>query len=217
VHPLQPGQEEHNGPQNTASNGILPASGVSLSEQAAIRKDFASGTGAKQVTSLNTMFQHSQLFDKLADDLGNGNNIPSNEFNVLLRRYTGNPAPGNLQQTAQFLGAEAVRATVSAGAGTEDERGLKVPLNASPDQMHGVANTLRSLALGQMNSLDLRARRGGVDINQLLSPETQAGFGRGPHAAAPPPATYSSEQEALAAGHKVGDRVTIGGVTGTLQ
>ena len=182
VQPLQPGQDEHNGPQHTPPNGILPAPGVSLAEQAKIRNDFASGTGAKQVTSLNTMFQHSQLFDKLADELGNGNNIPSNEFNVLYRRYTGNPAPGNLQQAAQFLGAEAVRATVNAGAGTEEERGLKVPLNASPDQMHGVANTLRSLALGQMNSLDLRARRGGVDINQLLSPETQAGFGRGAHA-----------------------------------
>lgn len=228
VTPLAPGQDEHNAPQHTPPNGITPAPGVSLSEQAKVRNDFASGTGAKQATSLNTMYQHSQLFDKLADQIGNGNFTPTNEINVLWQKATGSPAPANLQTAASFLGREAVRATVNSGAGTGEERELQVPANASPEQMHGVAQTLRSLALGQLNSLDLRARRGGVDISQLLSPETQAGFGfhsggNRPITAAPgaTPAgqipSYSSEQEALAAGHKAGDRVVIGGVTGTLQ
>ena len=184
VTPFLPGQDQHNAPMHTPPNGIVPAPGVSLAEQAAIRKDFASGTGAKQVTSLNTMFQHSQLFDKIADQIGNGNFTPTNEINVLWKKATGSPVPTNLQTAASFLGREAVRATVSSGAGTGEERELAISPSASPDQLHGAAQTLRSLALGQLNSLDLRARRGGVDINQLLTPETQAGFGRGPHGAA---------------------------------
>lgn len=218
------------GSPTTPANGITPAPGVSLAEQAAIRKDFASGTGAKQTTSLNTMVQHSQLFDAIADQLGNGNFTPTNYINQLWQRTFGSPVPTNLQAAGDFLGREAVRATVNSGAGTGAERELQVNANSSPDQLHGAAQTLRSLAAGQLHSLDLRAQRGGVDIAQLLGPAAQATFGRHPAAVSAPHEapdggstgstglpSYPDEQSALAAGHKAGDRVIIGGVTGTLQ
>ena len=168
------------GAPSAPANGIAPAPGVSLKEQASIRNDFAGGTGAKQTTALNTMVLHSQLFDAVADQLGNGNFAPTNYINQLWQRTFGGPAPSNLKIAGSFLGREVVRATVNSGSGTGEERELAVGDNASPDQLHGAANTLRSLAAGQLHSLDLRAQRGGVDIAQLLGPEAQAAFGRRP-------------------------------------
>lgn len=215
------------GAPSTPINGITPAPGVSLKEQSNIRNDFANGVGAKQTTALNTMVLHSQLFDAIADQTGNGNFAPTNYINMLWQRVMGSPVPSNLKIAGEFLGREAVRATVNAGAGTGEERELKVGTDASPDAMHGAAQTLRSLAAGQLHSLDLRARRGGVDIAQLLGPEAQAAFGRktvvtpdspgGNNPQGPELASYPDEAAALAAGHKVGDKVIIGGVSGTLQ
>ena len=216
------------GAPTTPLNGISPAPGVSLKEQAGIRSDFANGLGARQTTALNTMVQHSQLFDAVADQLGNGDFAPSNYVNVLWQRLFGSPAPSNLKTAGAFLGREAVRATVNSGAGTGEERELQVDATSSPDALHGAAATLRSLAAGQFHSLDLRAQRGGVDIAQLLGPEAQAVFGRHPvvpmaplgapgdnnsHAGLP---SYPDEESARAAGHKDGERVIIGGQAGTL-
>jgi hypothetical protein len=176
---MPPGAAEPNAPYHTPPNGITPSPGMSLSEQAGIRKDFSSGVGARQVTALNTAFQHSVLMDHLADQLGNGNFTPTNAINVEWQRLFGGPAPSNLQTAASFLGREAVRATVNSGAGTEEERGLQMSANASPDQMHGVAQTIRALLGGQLHSLDMRARSGGKDISPMLSPEARQAYGLG--------------------------------------
>lgn len=176
---LPPGATEPNAPFHTPPNGVTPAPGVSLAEQAAIRKDFASGgpnSGASRVTSLNTMALHSILFDQVADQLANGQFTPTNSINVMWQRLFGQPAPTNLRLVTDFLGREAIRATVNAGAGTGAERELQIPPNASPETMHSAANTLRSLTGSNLSGLDLRARRGGVDITQLLDPETQQMF-----------------------------------------
>ena len=219
------------GSQNSAPvNGIQPAAGVSLKEQAAIRNDFASGPSGKQAGNLGTMVQHSQLFDLLADQMGNGNFAPTNYINQTWLKVFGSPAPGNLQTAGAFLGREAVRATINAGAGTGQERELDVNANSSPDQLHGAADTLRSLATGQARTLELRARRGGVDMSQLLVPEAQNIFNIHPSPVAAPHApagdgdnsavglpSYNDVESAIAAGHKSGDKVIIGGNTGTLQ
>jgi len=161
----------------TPANGIVPAPGVSLKEQADIRHDFASGIGAKQTTSLNTMVQHSILFDKIADELNNGNFTPTNAITNMWKRVMGSPVPSNLKIAGSFLGREAVRATVNSGAGTGEERELAVSDSSSPEALHQAAQTLRSLAAGQLHSLTLRAKRGGVDIGQLLGPEAKAAYG----------------------------------------
>jgi hypothetical protein len=162
----------------TAPNGVVVPPGVSLAEQAAIRKDFASGTSNKQTGSLNTMIQHANLFDQIADQLNNGNVVPTNAIkNEWARLFGGSPVPSNLGIAAQFLGNEAIKATVNSGAGTADERALKVGPNANPASLHGAAETLRKLATGQLNTLKLRATRGGVDIGTLLGPEARTAFG----------------------------------------
>ena len=168
------------------ANGVLPAPGVSLHEQGLIRSDFASGLGAKQSSALNTMVQHASLFDQIADQLGNGNFTPTNAIAQTWAKMFGSPIPSNLKIAAGFLGREAVRATVNAGAGTGEERELAVSDSSSPDALHGAASTLRSLAGGQLRSLDRRARRGGVDITQLLDPETIQAYGMG-HTPTPAP------------------------------
>lgn len=164
-------------------NGVLPAPGVSLHEQALIRNDFASGLGAKQSTALNTMAHHSQLFDMIADQLDNGNFKPTNAISQMWQRVMGSPIPSNLQMAGGFLAREAVKATVNSGAGTGAERELAVGPSDGPMVLHGAAQTLRTLAGGQLQSLSRRAARGGVDINQLLDPDVQQMFGRGKAAA----------------------------------
>ena len=159
---------------------ISPAPGVSLKEQAGIRDDFGKGKGAQQATFVNTMMAHSRLYDMLADAQATadaaGNFTPSNAFKNLWNRTFGSSAPTNIAIAGSFLGREAVRATVNAGAGTGEERELQVPKNASADQMHDAANTIRSLASHQLRSLDNRARRGGVNILQVLDPQTRTDY-----------------------------------------
>lgn len=159
------------------ATGIAPAPGVSLDEQAHIRNDFASGVAARQTTSLNTMVQHSQLFDSIADQLHNGSFTPTNYIAQKWQQLFGSPVPTDLRVAGDFLGREAVRATVNSGAGTGAERELQVNASSSPEQLHDAARTMRALAGGQLQSLELRARRAGVDITQLLGPEAQAAFG----------------------------------------
>ena len=175
-------------------NGVTPAPGVSLHEQAGIRDDFAKGIGAKQTSALNTMVQHSNLFDKIADQMQNGDFAPTNAISQGWQRLFGSPVPSNLHIAASFLGREAVRATVNAGAGTGEERELAVNDSSSPEVMHGAAQTLRTLASGQLHSLDLRAKRGGVDITQLLGPEAKAAYGIQD---APPPDTAVPQDHAV--------------------
>src|SRR6516225_3839422 len=159
---------------------ISPAPGVTLKEQAGIRDDFGKGKGAQQTTFVNTMMAHSRLYDMLADAQATadaaGNFTPSNAFKNLWNRTFGSSAPTNIAIAGSFLGREAVRATVNAGAGTGEERELQVPKNASADQMHDAASTIRSLASHQLRSLDNRARRGGVNILQLLDPQTRSDY-----------------------------------------
>lgn len=76
----------------------------------------------------------------------------------------------------------------------------------SPSQLQNnivVAKQEMNNRTGSLHDKIAQARRG------LYSSPQAPGAGA--------PATYGSEAEALAAGHKVGDRVTIGGVSGTLQ
>ena len=168
------------------SNGITVPAGVSLKEQADIRHGFAGGLESRQVTALNTMVQHSQLFDAIANELDNGNSRPTNYIaNLWNRTMQGTPLPTDLKIAGAFLGREAVRATVNSGAGTGHERELGVDENSSSPQLHGAANTLRQLAGGQLHSLDLKARRGGVDISSLLDPEAQQAYGYRPGGASP--------------------------------
>lgn len=178
--PVDPNEPAHQPP-----NGIVPAPGISLKEQADIRNDFSKGTGAKQSTYLNTMVSHSNLFDMIADQMQNNDFTPTNAIANLWKKTFGSPVPTNLKIAAEFLGREAVRATVNSGSGTGEERELAVGPSSSPEGLHGAAQTLRALAAGQARSLELRARRGGVDITQLFSPDTQSAFGMTPGGAAP--------------------------------
>lgn len=161
---------------------IQPAPGVSLAEQAAIRKDYANSKGAGgRVGFINTMAAHSRLFDMAADELqraaATGNFTPSNALQVLWTKTFGGAAPTNLNLIGEFLGREAVRATINSGAGTGEERQLQVKNDASPTQMHEAAQTIRALGAHQLRTLDNAARRGGVNILQMLDPQTRKDFG----------------------------------------
>lgn len=171
--------------QPTPGTGITPAPGVGLQEQSHIRNFYAGGQGMNRVMALGTMADHANLFDAVADQLGNGQFTPSNTVRQLWGRLTGQEAPTDLRTVGSFLGREAIRATVNSGAGTGAERELQVDDSASPVQLHGAATKLRQLAVGQYNNLDAGARRGGVDISSILDPAVRGVF-TGQHQAAGP-------------------------------
>lgn len=169
---------------------ILPAPGVSLKEQADIRHDYANSKGAGgRVGFINTMSAHSRLFDLAADELRNGNVVPSNAFQNLWVKTFGGAAPTNLHLIGEFLGREAVRATINSGSGTGEERELSVSNNASPEQLHDAARLIRTLGAHQLRTLDNGARRGGVNILQLLDPQTRTDMGMLGGSANPTPVT----------------------------
>lgn len=162
--------------QPTPGTGITPAPGVGLQEQAHIRNFYAGGQGMNRVMALGTMADHANLFDQVADQLNNGRFTPTNTIRQLWGRLTGQEAPTDLRTVGSFLGREAIRATVNSGAGTGAERELQVDDSASPTQLHGAATKLRQLAVGQYNNLDAGARRGGVDISNILDPAVRGVF-----------------------------------------
>ncbi len=188
------------------ANGITVPTGVGMAEQAAIRKGFAGGLEGRQVGALGTMAQHSRLFDQIATELDNGNSVPTNTIaNLWAKTFQGSAVPSNLHMAAGFLAREAVKATVNAGAGTGAERQLDVGENASSGALHGAADTLRKLAGGQLHTLDLRARRGGVDIGTMLDPDAQALYnfhsgGPSPIAPGPGPEPAAAVAPSVAAG-----------------
>lgn len=202
--------------------GGINASGANLKEQADIKHAFASGVESRQATSLNTLAQHANLFDLIADQLQNGNSVPTNAIRQLWgRTMGGSPVPTNLQIAAGFLGREAIRATVNSGAGTGQERELQVSENSPPAALHGAADTLRTLTGGQYHSLDVKARRGGVDLSQI-APDAAGLMTHSPVKTPAPAGTgvvpaFNSVEEAELAGKKAGDVVKIGGVEGTLK
>lgn len=162
--------------QPTPGTGITPAPGVGLQEQAHIRNYYAGGQGMNRVMALGTMADHANLFDQVAEQLGNGNFTPSNSIRQLWGRLFGAEAPTDLRTVGSFLGREAIRATVNSGAGTGQERELQVSDNASPAQLHGAATMLRTLGAGQYRNLDSAAKRGGVDISSILDPAIRGVF-----------------------------------------
>lgn len=155
----------------------LAEPGVSLHDQAQIRNYFDGPQGGGRVIALGTMADHANLFDALADQIQNGNNVPTNYLKNQWAKYFGGSAiPSNLELAAQFLGREAVRATINSGSGTGEERELQIGPNANPAALHGAAATLRLLARGQYNNLAAQGKRGGVDISQILDPAVRDVF-----------------------------------------
>lgn len=188
--------------QPVLATGIAPAPGISLAEQASIRHYYASTTGMGRVMALGTMGNHANLFDAIADQLHNNQFTPSNYIKQAWAKTFGAEAPTDLRTVGSFLGREAIRATVNSGAGTGAERELQVTDSSSPQQLHGAATTLRQLGVGQYRNLDSGARRGGVDISQILDPEirpvfTGAGGGAGTGGGAAVHITNDAEFDAL--------------------
>ena len=107
-------------------------------------------------------------------------------------------------------------------------RGVGMSDQAHTAEIEAANPTLSPMALdswlkGQMSTLQPRLDKikQVTHIGQDGSAEPGGTSPPMPASATPPPtavpASYASEAEALAAGHKIGDRVTIGGRSGTLQ
>jgi len=200
----------------------------------------SNGAGGKQIIAFNTVADHLLYYEMLAGELNNTDTPKLNAVINYVKREIGDTSVTNAQAAKQSIAAEIVKAisNVSGALADRQEAESILNLSATPEQMRGTVNTLRGLIGGRFNSA-LHMFRVGTGRNdkaffEMLTPEAKKTFGKyadvssapssAPAAAAEPTASipsFSTEAEAEAAVKagkiKKGDKVTIGGVTGTWE
>jgi hypothetical protein len=189
----------------------------------AAEKAFTSGPPSVKIRSLNAAVAHLGTLEQLGDALNNGDMQRFNQIANFLSKETGHPAPTNFEAARDLVGQEIVSAIVPTGASQAERQTAQQQFmsRASPQQIHGTADTYRTLLGGQFDALkqQYQATPGYANKtdfeSRFMLPKTLAALGRGPQVSGSSTPTFKTEAEAEAAGLKPGTRVIIGGVSGT--
>src|SRR6185503_16418517 len=104
-----------------------------------IERNFAGGSGAVQMRSLNTVADHLSLMREYAAALQTGDIPRINQVQQLLSKETGWPEVTNFNVARDIMADEVVRLLTSTGGTEADRAGMQSRFAAamSPDQMHG--------------------------------------------------------------------------------
>lgn len=152
--------------------------------RASTAKDFASGTSAKNVTSLNTVVGHlSDLADK-ADALGNINsglgpaNTMWNYVKNSFENASGAPEVNNFTLARNAVADEMAKVFRSSGMSDHEISAWKDTLSSSmtPDQLKGAVKTGIGLMDSRLSALNDQRDRGMSTSNEprsLLNPHSQ--------------------------------------------
>lgn len=110
----------------------------------ATERYFASGMGARQLTALDTVAAHIQLFRDYAAAVKNGSTVLINEVAGRLATATGSPELIDMGIAATITGDEVIRLLTQTGGSRGDREDIKQKLSvySSPEQFEGIANTL---------------------------------------------------------------------------
>lgn len=147
----------------------------------ATRKDFTSGTSAKNLTSLNTAIGHLASLKKAADAL---NNTWSPDFNAAINRvqekHLGDKRVNDFQTAAQAFATEIAKVfkgTSGAPSLSElEDWKARIDPNMSPDQFAGFIQTANELLSSRIEAVGDTYNRGmgkSSDPITLLSPHAQ--------------------------------------------
>jgi hypothetical protein len=189
---------------NASAEDVAKAAQDFQSEGSALTK-FTSGPQGNSIRSFNVLVDHLGIMDSAADALKNGNMRAFNQAAQEIARQTGSPAPTDFDATKALVGDEIAKAVIGGGGALGDRDEIKATIDKanSPDQLAGVINKYKKLALGQLRGLDKQYTEatGRDDFDRFLAPGTKAFFGdkdggqsapdRAPATAGAPPAGHT--------------------------
>lgn len=186
--------------------------------------------GNRTDEAINRVAGHINTVKDIAAALGNSDVRVANAARARFQTEFGYALPGQADLAAQVLGTEIIKSMTNQGVGTGPERQAlegKFSSATTPAQIAGNLQTAIDLVKKQARARNQHATASGVKdyYGKHLTPETRALLQLGdqePKAApAVGPATFASEAEAEAAAAagkiKSGDKITVGGQTGTWQ
>jgi hypothetical protein len=169
--------QEH--PDATAEE-VASAAQNFQSQGSALTK-FTSGPQGNAIRSFNVLVDHLGTLSDAAGALKNGDMRVFNRIGQEIARQTGGSAPTNFDATKAIVGDELVKAVVGGGGALGDREEVKAVLDKanSPEQLAGVIEQYKRLALGQLRGLRLQyeTATGRDDFNTKLAPGTRKFFG----------------------------------------
>lgn len=141
-------------------------------------KAFGTGKQGDTVRSLNVWVQHSEVLQKAALAMQNGDTQAFNQASNWWKTQTGSPLPTNFDAIKGIYADEAVKAVVGGAGALGDREDVKRNLTsaASPQQLLGIAQSYDAMASGQLNGLRRQYQNstGRQDFETLLDPVTRA-------------------------------------------
>jgi len=145
-------------------------------------RDFESGGKSGQtISALNTMTEHLNSAQRLAQALKNGDVQLINKIRQEFQKQTGSPAPTDFATIKQFLAGEVAK-VATGGHLTEGEIKLaaeKLNASQSPEQLAGALDVMREVAGGKLVALnqDYKRYKGKTLAEDgRLTPATQKAF-----------------------------------------
>ena len=164
------------------SNGKTLKGKIEIAARASGLKDFEpGGTSGKTIVALNTMTEHLNTGERLAQALQNGDVQLFNRIRQEYQKQTGNPAPTDFATLRQFLAGEVAK-VATGGHLTEGEiknAADRLSSAQSPAQLAGALATMREIAGGKLVALDQDYKRlTGKSLADAgrLTPATAAAF-----------------------------------------
>lgn len=163
-----------------------------------VRKFFTTGQGATSLNAMQTVTHHLDLYDQAADALHNGDTRALNTIGNELGLQMGNDAASNLALIRDGVAMEAARAYTGGVPGEREIENFRsnLPTKGSPQQMHGGANTVRSMLKGKMDALQSQAEAGAQGKSNFGAQTPSAGGGLS--VTAPNGKTYHFSDQAAA-------------------
>lgn len=145
------------------------------------RKDFTSGTSAKQVNALNTVIGHMESLDKASKALNNDSLTGWNALANWVADVTGQSAPKTFEATREAVADELTRVWRQAGGSVDDikERKKQLSTNSSPEQFADVIGQLGDLIESKLDSMQNQYDQGmGISDVKMMTPQARATLDR---------------------------------------
>ena len=151
---------------------------VNYNARAKTRADFTSGTGAKNITSIDTSIGHLGTLLKAADGLDNYRWPAANMLKNLYESATGDPRIVAFNTAKQAVATELTRVFRGTGGSVHDVEEWETNINAanSPAQLHKAIETAVDLLHSRIDAVGEQYKRGmgtSSDVLDLLTPEAK--------------------------------------------
>lgn len=156
---------------------------INFNARVGTRKDFTSGTSAKNITALNTVIGHLDTFSKAADSLNNTSLPAYNSIANWMSSNSGDPRVKQFENTRKAVADELTRVWRGTGGAEADIQAWLNTMSAagSPAQLHGVIKNIGDLLESRLSAIQDQYKRGMGTTEQplqFLTPEARSTLDR---------------------------------------